>query len=101
MTAHGLVLFGMFFYLILFLTAPVVFLTADAFTHVSRNGMRYAPLSLIFIYSFWSMFYGDSLNSILSFMLRGLPQAVLLYVVLSKVLSVVIPSGGNRTGGPE
>jgi hypothetical protein len=101
MTAYGLILFGPFLFVILFFAAPVVFLIADAFTHFTRNGLHYAPLALVLIYSFWSMFYGDSLIDILSFMLRSLPQTVLIYVVVSKFSSVLITSGVNRRGGPN
>lgn len=100
-TAHGLILFGPFFYLIVFLVAPIVFLTADAFTRFTGNGLRYAPFALVFIYSFWTMFYGDSLISIMEFMLRSLPQSVLIFAVLSKCLSVLFASENKQARWPE
>lgn len=101
MAAHGLILFGPFFYLIVFLVAPIVFLTADAFTRSTENELRYAPFALIFIFSFWTMFNGDSLINIADFMFRTLPQSILIYAVLSKALSFLRPSfpGGRATRG--
>lgn len=100
-TAHGLILFGPFFFLIVFLAAPIVFLTSDAFTRFAGNELRYAPFVLVFIFSFWTMFYGDSLINIMEFMLRGLPQAALIFAVLTKSLYVLFPSESRQARWPE
>lgn len=92
LTGHGMILFGPFFYLVVFLVAPIIFLTVDAFTRLEGNELRYAVYALIFVFPFWTPFVGDSLVIVVGFMLRILPQTVLIYAVLSKSLSVLIPS---------
>lgn len=91
LVGHGLILFGPFFYLVIFLVAPITFLTADAFTRFEGNELRYAVFALIFAFPFWALYHGDSLLDIVNFMLRVLPQTVLIYAVLSKSLSLLIP----------
>ena len=91
LVGHGIILFGPFFYLVVFLVAPITFLTADAFTRFEGDELRYAVFALVFVFPFWTLYHGDSLLDIVNFILRILPQTVLIYAVLSKSLSVLVP----------
>ena len=96
LTAHGLLLFGPLFYILVLALSPLVFLVLDAFARWTREGLRYAPFALIFIFQFWSLFYGDSLNDVAETLLRGLPQAVIIFWAVSKLGSVLLPAPVRR-----
>jgi hypothetical protein len=95
-TGHGIVALGAWFYPLMFLISPVVFIVLDGFAQRRKDGLYFAPIILISAYSVFTVFNGDSAVNIVAYLLRGLPQAVLLYLSMMFVLNALIPGARAR-----
>jgi hypothetical protein len=80
----------------MFLISPVVFIVLDGFAQRRKDGLYFAPIILISAYSVFTVFNGDSAVNIVAYLLRGLPQAVLLYLSMMFVLNALIPGARAR-----
>ncbi len=81
--AHGLALFGPAFLPVMFLLFFVVFWSIDLLAYVGLSGR--VSMSALGLLAIWPMFqYGictESITGLLSNLVRGLPQNVLIYTV--------------------
>jgi hypothetical protein len=82
--AHGIILFGYFFPLIYLLICPILFLAHDLLSYRSANGRVF--LSALGMLGIWKLFqYGisaESLQAMFMGVVRGLPQNIILYLVI-------------------
>ncbi|MEQ1591906.1 MAG: hypothetical protein ABL892_05895 [Thiobacillaceae bacterium] len=82
--AHGIILFGYFFPLIYLLICPILFLAHDLLSYRSANGRVF--LSTLGMLGIWKLFqYGisaESLQAMFMGVVRGLPQNIMLYLVI-------------------
>jgi hypothetical protein len=82
--AQGIVLFGYFFPLIYLLICPLLFMAHDLLSYRSANGRVF--LSALGMLGIWKLFqYGisaESLQALVMGVVRGLPQNILLYLVI-------------------
>jgi hypothetical protein len=82
--AQGNILFGYFFPLIYLLICPILFLAHDLLSYRSANGRVF--LSTLGMLGIWKLFqYGisaESLQYIFMGVVRGLPQNIILYLVI-------------------
>lgn len=96
-TAHGLIIFGPWFYLVVLIGAPIVFVVFDALARYADSGIRLAPFALIFAYSLWDAFEGDSGLQLFGLLVRGLPQSILLYIVVLKLTAILLPARSQKS----
>jgi len=95
--AHGLVLFGPLFYVIMFFVALVAYSIADSFFFETGAKTIFSPLILILIYNLFSLFNGDSAVDLFSFFLRTLPQNILFYILLVNLFfGILFPAPKSR-----
>jgi hypothetical protein len=82
--AQGIVLFGYFFPLIYLLICPLLFMAHDLLSYRSANGRVF--ISALGMLGIWKLFqYGisaESLQALVMGVVRGLPQNILLYLVI-------------------
>ncbi|MBW8328230.1 MAG: hypothetical protein K0M48_03445 [Thiobacillus sp.] len=82
--AHGIILFGYFFPLIYLLICPILFLAHDLLSYRSANGR--VILSALGMLGIWKLFqYGisaESLQAMFMGVVRGVPQNIILYLVI-------------------
>lgn len=82
--AQGIILFGYFFPLIYLLVCPILFLAHDLLSYRSANGR--VVLSALGMLGIWKLFqYGisaESLQAMFMGVVRGLPQSILLYLII-------------------
>lgn len=84
-TVHGLILFGPLFFIVF---VPVlsffVYSISDSFYFFDKYERTVvSPIFLLMIFSFYSVFNGDSLINIITFFVRTLPQIVFIYIFIS------------------
>jgi len=91
LTAHGLIMFGSFFYLSCIILFPFLFSILDAFSYRKKQLYLFSPIVFIFIYKFYAIFYSGSFVKMLAFFIRGLPQAIFLYLILVFIFKRLIP----------
>jgi len=91
LTGHGLIMFGGFFYLLCILLFPFLFSILDAFSYRKKQLYLFSPIAFIFIYKFYAIFYSGSFVKMLAFFVRGLPQAIFLYLILIFILNICMP----------
>ena len=85
-TAYGIIVFGGFFYVLMFLLAPFIFMINDAFSRRTPRGLVVSPLMLMSLYQLFTLFNGDSLLDMVGYYLRGIPQLIFLYLLLQMIL---------------
>ena len=81
---QGVAMFGMFFPLIYFCLCPILFLTVDVLAYRSTQGT--VLVSALGMLGIWRMFQygitGESLQYLFMAVVRGLPQNILLFLLL-------------------
>jgi DNA-binding ferritin-like protein (Dps family) len=85
---HGLIVFGFAFFVITFFLTPFLFLILDSFVIRMREGIVYSPLILISLYSVYKIFTTGSLIGPLGFVLRAIPQLIILFILVKFFFSV-------------
>ncbi|MCP4991877.1 MAG: hypothetical protein GY928_39215 [Colwellia sp.] len=96
LTAHGIIMFGGYFYILCILLFPFLFSILDAFSYRHDKTHFFSPVVLILIYKFHTILYSGPIDKMLSFFIRTLPQFIFLYLVLLTIFSVFIPAKKSR-----
>lgn len=87
MLAHAYVLFGHFMWLLLFFPLIIVFFICDSFMYRGVDGeARFMVVGLLLSWTIVSFYTYDSFINPLAFFVRGLPQAVLIYLLCDFVV---------------
>lgn len=84
-------LFGMFGYMFIFLLIPILlafFVIVNSFNKYSKTGFIIAPVIMLVFISFYYKITNDSINEVFSYVLRGLPQSIILYFLLYKLTNI-------------
>lgn len=89
--AQGLAIFGPGYFLVFFLFCPVLFLTVDVLAYRGKDGV--VLISALGMLGIWKMFqYGisaESMQYLIQAVLRGLPQNLLLYLLVFHLASLI------------
>jgi hypothetical protein len=81
--AHGLIIFGPFFYVIMmFIVMPIVFVIFDSFLKFENGKIIFSPFILLISFQLFTTFNGDGLNNLVNFFMRSLPQLMVIYILL-------------------
>jgi hypothetical protein len=98
--AQGIAVFGYFFPLIYLLICPILFLAHDLLTYRSSSGKVW--ISTVGMLGIWNLFqYGitsESLHSIFAGLVRGLPQQIILFLVISHIARLGARMLGSMAG---
>jgi hypothetical protein len=98
--AQGISIFGYFFPLIYWLVCPILFLAHDLLTYRSPSGR--VLVSTLGMLGIWNLFqYGisaESLQSIFMGVARGLPQKIILFLLIFHIARVGSRMLGSLAG---
>lgn len=101
--AQGIILFGYFFPLIYLLICPILFLAHDLLSYRSANGRVF--LSALGMLGIWKLFqYGitaESLQAMFMGVVRGVPQNIILYLVIFHMARLGARTLGVLAGAPR
>jgi len=92
-TSHvgdGLATFGFWYFPLQAIVFFIVFKLLNSFVYYSRNGIKYAPLAIMSIFSFLGMFRNaNGITGNLSYILRGFLQDIVTYMIIYIIVKII------------